>query len=52
MSTPMLDTELNDLTHMIADYLDKYTDNPIDRYLLNDKLDALCVELGIQIEED
>ena len=52
MSTPMLDTELNELVHMVADVLDKYTDAPVDRYKLNDKLDALCEEFGIQIEED
>jgi len=51
MSTPMLDRELNELVHQVADFLDKYTDEPIDRLLLNDKLDALCVEFGIQIEE-
>lgn len=52
MSTPMLDSELNELTHMVADFLDKYTDTPIDRLKLNDKLDAMCEEFGIQIEED
>lgn len=52
MSTPMLDSELNELTHMVADFLDKYTDTPVDRLKLNYKLDAICVDFGIQIEKD
>ncbi len=52
MSTPMLDSELNELTHIVADFLDRYLDKPIDRYLLNDKLDAMCEEFDIQIKED
>ena len=52
MATPMLESELDDLVHIVADELDKYTDEPCDRIDLNVKLEVLVKEHGIQLEED
>lgn len=52
MATPMLDRDLNELTHIVADYLDKYTDTPVDRLKLNDDIEAICQSFNIQIEDD
>lgn len=52
MATPMLESELNELVHTVADELDKYTDEPCDRIDLNTKLTALVQDHGIQLEED
>lgn len=50
--TPMLDSELNELVHQIADYLEKYTDGPVDRTELNTKVTVLVQDCGIQFEDD
>ena len=51
MSKPMKDCELNELVHIVADFLDKYTDKPVDRLDLNDKIEQICEEYGIKVEE-
>ena len=58
MKTQITDTELNDLTHAVADLLDKFTDARVDpisslnrrinRMRLNDILSALLAEYGVE----
>jgi len=50
--TPALESEMNEITHAVADWLEKYVDQ-VDRNTLNQKLDELfSSNYGLQIEED
>ena len=40
MSRSIYDSELNELTHMVADYIESRTGITFDRCQLNDKLSA------------
>lgn len=53
--TPMLDSELNELTHHIGREFEKYVGRTLtidELYRVNDVLEALAKDLGIQIEKD
>ena len=53
MATPMLDSELNELVHIVSDELDKYTDTPVNRYAVNTHLTHIFeIYFEIQIEGD
>jgi len=52
METPMLESELDDLVHVVADKIDLYADEPCDRIELNTQLSLLVESFGIQLEED
>ncbi len=51
MATPMLDSDLDELTHTVADSLERFTGTPLDRYNLNDRLECIILDLGIQRED-
>lgn len=50
--TPMLESELNELVHTVADVLERHTERDVDRIDLNTTITALVQDHGIQIEED
>ena len=50
-STRLTDNELNELTHIVADFLDKFSKSEIDRDKVNDALENLCQSLGLMVEE-
>lgn len=49
--TPMLESELNELVHYVADFLEQFR-GPIDRYELNTVLTELAESYGISLQED
>ena len=51
-STRLTDNELNELTHIVADFLDKFSESEIDRDKVNDALENLCQSLGLMVEEE
>ena len=52
MKKPMTDDDLNELVHVISDVLDSYLAEPVDRYLVNDRVSELVLAFGIPVIED
>jgi hypothetical protein len=48
----MHDNDLNELTHVVADFLQKFLPTEIDRCSLNDKLESICNEYTIFVKPD
>ncbi len=49
----MTDEELNELTHIVSDFLDRYlpSGKKVDRYVLNDLLEDICYQMGVERDE-